>query len=114
MKHYASLGVSMRETSICVVDEKRKVMQEGKVGSEHETIAVSLSATGLAFERVGLEAASLATAMYDGPAAAGLPVVCMDSRHLKAVNSAIPVKPFRIDAHNIARELNTYEINGSR
>ena len=29
----------MKETSICVVDEKRKVVREGKVGSEPETIA---------------------------------------------------------------------------
>ena len=30
MKHYPGLDVSMKETAICLVDKKRKVVKEGR------------------------------------------------------------------------------------
>lgn len=42
MVYYADLDKSLMERSISVVDERRKVVKEGKVRTEPETIAVSL------------------------------------------------------------------------
>src|SRR5688572_10051902 len=66
MKRYAGLDVSMKEMAICVVDKKRKVVREGKVGSEPETIDAWVSTAGRNFERVGLEAGSLSPAYMTG------------------------------------------------
>jgi hypothetical protein len=44
MKHYVGLDVSLRETSICIVDETRRIIREGRVSSEAEAIAEAAEA----------------------------------------------------------------------
>ncbi len=42
MKHYAGLDVSVEETSVCIVDESRKLCWERKVVSHPDRVAPPL------------------------------------------------------------------------
>ncbi len=55
------------------------------------------------FERIGLEAGPLSQWLYEGLAAAGLPVICIETRHAKAFMKAQPNKTDRNDARGIAQ-----------
>ena len=57
--YYAGLDVSLEETAICVVDGTGRIVKEMRAPSEPEALITALRETGLAFERIGLEACSL-------------------------------------------------------
>ena len=56
MAHYVSLDVSVRHTSICIVDDVGKVVREARVTSEPEAIIRIVTAQHLTCRRIGLEA----------------------------------------------------------
>ena len=82
MEHYAGLDVSVKETSVCVIDGTGKVIQEVKVATEPDTIRAVLVDDTFAIERIGLEAGPLSQWLYSGLAEAGLPVICVETRHM--------------------------------
>ena len=98
MKHYAGLDVSVKETSVCIIDEAGKTTREVKVASEPEAILAILMNEALTIERVGLEAGPLSQWLYSGLAESGLPVICVETRHMKAALSAQLNKSDRNDA----------------
>ena len=58
---------------------------------------------GVTLKKVGLEARSLSHWLYGDLAEAGLPIICVETRHMKAVLLAQPVKADRNDARGIAQ-----------
>lgn len=103
MKHYAGLDVSVKETAICVVDEDGQIFREMKVPSRPADLARVLSGIGGHVERIGLEAGPLSQWLFEGLARAGLPVICIETRHSKAFLKAQVNKTDRNDARGIAQ-----------
>ncbi len=83
MDYFVGLDVSVRETSVCVVDESGKILKEAKVPTEPEAIASLLARGGFACKRVGLEAGPMSQWLYAGLAEAGLPVICVEAQHMR-------------------------------
>jgi len=103
MKHYVGLDVSVKETSVCILDETGKVCREMKVPSDPQDIVQVLKDPAWQIERIGLEAGPLSQWLFDGLAEAGLPVVCIETRHTKAFLKAQVNKSDRNDARGIAQ-----------
>ena len=74
MDYFAGLDVSVKETSVCVVDDAGKIVRETRVASEPEALLQVLTSTIYRFKRVGLEAGPLSQWLYSVLAQAGLPV----------------------------------------
>ena len=104
MTHFVGLDVSVEETAVCVVDEVGNVICERKVSSEPDDIAVFLTSVGGDYVRVGIEAGPLSQWLVNGLTETGLPVVCVETRHMKALLKAQEInKSDRNDARGIAQ-----------
>ena len=68
MDHFAGLDVSVKETSICIVDDAGKIVREVKVASEPEALLAVLKAYH--FKRIGLEAGPLSQWLFSALAEA--------------------------------------------
>ena len=82
MAHFVGLDVSMKETSVCIVDDTGKVILEQKVLTEPDTIIALLTLLGATFGRIGIEAGPLSQWLVNALTAAELPVICVETRHM--------------------------------
>ena len=103
MDHFAAIDVSLEQSSVCVVDDTGRIVREAKVASEPEALAAWFAGSGLQFTRIGLEAGPLSQWLHAGLTAAGLPVILIETRHLKAALGAMKVKTDRNDARGMAQ-----------
>jgi transposase len=103
MDYFAGLDVSVKETSVCIVDDAGKIVREARVASEPEALLQVLTNTIYRFKRVGLEAGPLSQWLYSVLAEAGLPAICVETRHMRAMLKAQINKTDRNDARGIAQ-----------
>src|SRR5262247_3147266 len=107
MESYVGLDVSLRKTSICVVDQRGRRLCEGTVNSTPEAIIEFIKSKAAAAVRIGLETGPTSTWLWTEIKALGLPVICIDARHAKAVLKMQINKSDRNDALGIARIMQT-------
>jgi transposase len=85
MEYYVGLDVSLKQTSICVVDQTGSIVREGVVDSDPEAIAEFVRSNAPSVVRLGLETGPTTTWLWTELKRLGLPVICIDARHAKAV-----------------------------
>lgn len=102
MKNYIGLDVSMKETSLCVVNESGKRIAERILPTDPKAIAAYIKGLRFPIEMVGLESGSLSHWLTEGLINEGLPVKCIDARHCSAFLSMRINKTDRNDAQGIA------------
>jgi transposase len=86
--YYIGIDVSTKESALCILDCKGKIVRETKLPTDPEIIARFIAATGLAIERIGLEAGCTAAWLFAGLQRHGWPVICIDARHAAAALQA--------------------------
>jgi transposase len=105
MEHFAGIDVSLKDSSVCVVDAAGKIVREAKVASEPEALIAWFRGLGIEVTRIGLEAGPLSQWLHAGLGEAGFEAVLLETRHVKAALSAMVVKTDRKDARGIAQLL---------
>jgi transposase len=103
MTHYAGLDVSVRTTSVCIVDEAGKVVRETRIPTEPAAIIAVLTEADVLFQRIGREAGPLSQWLFGALIEAGLPAICVETRHMKAALAAQVNKTDRNDAGRLLR-----------
>ena len=92
-----------RKQVSAIVDDTGGIVREVKVASEPEALLQVFSNPAYHFKRIGLEAGPLSQWLFSGLAEAGLPVICVETRHMRAVLKAQINKTDRNDARGMAQ-----------
>ncbi len=107
MATYVGLDVSLRETSICIVDETGVAVKEGVVSSDPDRIAEYLAEHAQMARRIGLESGPTSSWLWRELETRGLPAICIDARHASAALSMQINKSDRNDSLGLARIMQT-------
>lgn len=101
MQYFAGLDISMKETSICVVDGAGTIVMV--VATEPKAIRSALEGYADRLVRVGHEAGSLSPWLHRCLQLVGLRMFCLETRHVHAALKAQRNKTDRNDARGIAQ-----------
>ena len=83
MDHFAGLDVSVKETSLCIVDDAGRIVREVKVASEPEALLAVLTNPACHFKRIGLEAGPLSQWLFKALAEARINLIAVSASEIK-------------------------------
>jgi transposase len=92
-----------KDTSVCIVDDTGRIIREVKVLSEPDALLMVLKNPVYHFKRIALEAGPLPQWLFSALAEADLPVICVETRQMRAALKAQINKTDRNDARGIAQ-----------
>ena len=107
MKTFIGLDVSLASTAICAVTEKGKITYAGSAESEPEALISAINKLDCDIAAVGLEAGPMSQWLHKHLSDAGLDVLLMETRQVKSILKASPIKTDQRDAEGLARLLQT-------
>lgn len=105
MKYYTGLDVSMKTTSVCIVDQDGKIILEETVATDPATLNAIIKATRLKIEKIAIESGSISHWLVEELIERDLPIICIDSRKMSKVLSLKINKTDKNDARLIAEAL---------
>lgn len=103
MEHYSGLDVSLETTFISIIDQNGEIIKEDIVATDVELIAKYLLEQNIDHTRIGVESGQLSISLCKGLISKGLPIICVDARHMAAALSARINKNDKNDARGIAK-----------
>jgi transposase len=105
MTYYAGLDVSMKETSIAIVNEKGKIVFETACETDPEIIAKTLNDSGFLFEKIGLESGCITFWLIEELKKLEVRAICIESKQMATLIALKVNKTDRNDARLIAEAM---------
>src|SRR3977135_1915751 len=102
MNYYAGIDVSLKCSSVAVVNANGEIVREAKVETDPTSVIEGVRSCGLPVERLGVEAGPFSQWLYAAMKEAGLAVELLETRHVRNAFKTMSVKTDRKDARGIA------------
>lgn len=105
MAYYAGLDISMKTTSIAIVNENGKICFETVCKTEPDLINKAIHQSGFICEKVGIEAGCISFWMVEELNNLSIPAICIDSKQMAALIALKINKTDKNDARLIAEAM---------
>ena len=102
MCYYVGLDVSLKKTSLCIVDQDGNIVIEKAISTNPDAIYKCIKKTGYEISKVGFENGMFSNYLLNGLKELGLPTYCIDSHMMAKLISININKTDKNDARCIA------------